>query len=576
MKILSVKNKLLFIFLLFSVLAVINFFIIRYFQAAQKTDAAVIDAAGRNRMLSQQLGFYAERIIHGDESSKETAKSIIMLHNISLYALKDGGVAPEIAGNRILPPTITAILPIVQKTEELWLEYKRNGEIIINEPVYIDGVQNPAVSNALKFIENNAPEMLRRNNELVKAYEELNDEKHTQMDRVLLILLTINVVIFGSGGWFATSLARKLEELTEKNEVLINDLEKFKMAAEYSSDMVLIADKEGIALYANPATERITGYSIKEIIGVKCGALWGKHMEQAFYKEMWQTIKVDKKPFISNLRNERKNGELFDMAIFLSPILDQKGNILFLLDVARDITKEVEIDKAKTEFVSLASHQLRTPLGISKWYLEALKEDDLIHSDLKRSQEYIDEVYNSNERLIKLVGDLLNVSRIEQSKVKNEPVMTDVLTFIKTILKQLEVEVEKKGIKIALLDKTENLLKLNIDQERFREVLENLISNAIKYTDRSGQVEITVSSDKNKLQADIKDNGMGIAKEDQSKIFTRFFRTTEAAKKDTSGSGLGLYIVKSYIEGWGGKIWFESEEGKGSTFHFSLPLKLNT
>src|SRR3989338_572878 len=98
MKILSVKNKLLFIFLLFSVLVFINFLIIRYFQAAQKTDAAIIDAAGRNRMLSQQLGFYAERIVRADEASKETLKSIIALHQVSLYALKDGGVAPEIAG----------------------------------------------------------------------------------------------------------------------------------------------------------------------------------------------------------------------------------------------------------------------------------------------------------------------------------------------------------------------------------------------------------------------------------------------------------------------------------------------
>lgn len=494
-------------------------------------------------------------------------------------------------------------------------------------------------------------------------------------------------------------------------EELLNKVEVFKQALDSSSNHIIFTDVEGRIIFANKGTIQTTQFNQNELLG-QTPRLWGGLMDKDFYHKLWKTIKVDKKPFIGEINNRRKNGEIYTALAHISPVLDDSSELLGFLGteediseilqvqeefkkqaailaesdakdkavlgsigegliavdkerkmlvlngvaeemlgwkkdgmvgkifqglpfvdeknnpipieekpifialktgktiqsnnysiinkngakialgvtvtpvilkkqiigaviIFRDITKEKEIDKMKTEFVSLASHQLRTPLGISKWYLEALKDDDLIHKNPQQVQEYVEEIYKSNERLIKLVKDLLNVSRIDQSKVKNEPLSTDIYKFIEVVVKTLEIEAGKKQIKIALINKTQNLPQVNLDQEKLREVVENLLSNAIKYTNPSGNIEVTVGNNESELLVDVKDNGMGIPLEDQSKIFTRFFRTAQAMKNDTTGSGLGLYIVKSYVEGWGGKIWFESEEGKGTTFHFSLPLKSN-
>lgn len=403
---------------------------------------------------------------------------------------------------------------------------------------------------------------------VIEAYFKLDEvNSHIKQTQIALLVAIVTFTLMSFGLLFVVF-----------KMVIYKQVEKIRLQAvalDNASDHVIITDPDGIILYVNKAAEKLTGYSQGEMIGNR-PSLWGNQMPKEFYEKMWKTIKVDKKDFEGQITNKRKNGEEYVAAATISPVLDKNSNVAFFVGIERDITKEKELDKAKSEFISLASHQLRTPLGIIKWYIEALKEDDLIRQNPQMAEDYLDEVYNSNERLIKLVADLLDVSRLDQSRVKNEPVSIDILEFIKTVIEQLEIEAAEKEIEITLTKTPGSLPKLNIDQERFREVLENLISNAVKYTDQSGQVEVTVNSDGNNLQVDVKDNGMGIAKADQPKIFTRFFRSSAAAKKDPSGAGLGLYIVQSYIEGWGGKVWFESIEGKGTTFHFSLPLRINT
>lgn len=190
---LSITKKFGLVFLMILTLTISSAYTVYYFQALQRTDGAIIDAAGRNRMLSQKIGFYAEQVVDGDEAAKEILKSTIDLHHISFRALKNGGVAPGIADDRVLPPTVSSIMHIVLKAEELWLEYKKNGETIINEPIFVDGESNLVVKAAMDFIEENAPEMLRRNNEMTKAYVEMNDKKQNDMKRLLMITLTANI-----------------------------------------------------------------------------------------------------------------------------------------------------------------------------------------------------------------------------------------------------------------------------------------------------------------------------------------------------------------------------------------------
>ena len=565
MKKLLVGQKLKIVFFLFIILALANFFAIRYFNNTRDLDGAIVDAAGRNRMLSQQLGFYAEQIIHGNEAAKITLQEIITLHNTSFYALKNGGAAPGIDHGQILPPSPAKILPLAKEAENLWLKYKESGEIIANEPTYINGVINPAVANALDFIEKNALEMLQKNDAVVKAYVKITDEKQRTLHLILLVLLMINIIILGSGVWFAIII-------NKKSESLASDLLKFKLAVDSSSNQVIITDQEGIVIYGNKALERITGYELKEVLGKKVGKLWKKPMDKNFYANLWNTIQTNKKVFIGEIANRRKNGQEYQAHINISPVLDKDGKIIFFVGIERDITKEKSIDKVKTEFVSLASHQLRTPLTAISWYTEMLLAGNAGKLN-KKQAEYVTIVYQSDRRMVELVDSLLNVSRLDLGTFMIEPEPTDIVALAQSVTDELRPQIEQRKLKFSN-NFDADLPKINADPKLLRMVFQNLLSNAVKYTPTEGIIEFSISLDeKNKnVLFSVTDTGYGIPKNQQDKIFNKLFRADNVRSKDTNGTGLGLYIVKSIIDISGGKIWFESEENKGTTFYFILPM----
>lgn len=201
----ELSGKLRFIFAAIAVLAVCNFGATIYIQSLQKDDGAIIDAAGRNRMLSQEIGFYAEQILDGDESAKVKLGWAIELHNSSFRALKDGGVATGIAGGRVLPGTGPEVIPKVLAAEELWVEYKKNAEVIAQEPTFIKEVVNPNVQNAMFFLEKNGPDMLALNHAMVESYVSMNDSRQSRLSFVLFALLLLNLVVIFMGAKSARS-----------------------------------------------------------------------------------------------------------------------------------------------------------------------------------------------------------------------------------------------------------------------------------------------------------------------------------------------------------------------------------
>jgi signal transduction histidine kinase len=232
--------------------------------------------------------------------------------------------------------------------------------------------------------------------------------------------------------------------------------------------------------------------------------------------------------------------------------------------------KKSFIDKIKSDFVTIAAHQLRTPLSTIKWTLHSLKNED--DGKLNKAQaQYVKNGIETSERMINLINDLLSVSRIEQGEFDYEFKNDDPRKIIKQALRTYRPECKKKGIKLssALYDK-----KLNIkhDPQKIKLALENLLSNATKYTPEGGKITVTAAIKKDVIEVAVKDNGMGIPKEEQSKMFQKFFRG-EKMKIDTEGNGLGLFITKSIIEKHGGGIRFRSRSGKGTTFYFTLPIK---
>ncbi len=232
------------------------------------------------------------------------------------------------------------------------------------------------------------------------------------------------------------------------------------------------------------------------------------------------------------------------------------------------IAKEHELNRAKSEFVSLASHQLKTPLTIIRWYIDMLNAgyaDDV----LEKQKEYLDKIYANTGRMVELVDAFLNVSRLELGvfTVKKEPL--NLKDKIELILKNLNPKIKEKNLKVSKTYAKDNLV-ISADLKMIQIIFENLISNAIKYTLTGGKIRITMQKKSGEILIGIADTGIGIPAGQQSKVFTKFFRADNASAQKIDGTGLGLYLVKTLVEKTGGKIWFESTENKGSTFYVTF------
>lgn len=230
-----------------------------------------------------------------------------------------------------------------------------------------------------------------------------------------------------------------------------------------------------------------------------------------------------------------------------------------------------QANQMKTEFVSIASHQLRTPLTGIKWMVDLIMQQQT-KSFTKDQLETLGSIRENNQRMINLVNDLLDLSRLEQGRFVFKPEAIHLDKLLKEILKEYTSLAEASNTKISLELET-NIPPVMKDKRGLELVLHNLIDNAIRYTKEQGRVEIKLSSKGNLVRCEVKDNGVGIPAKDQKKIFQKFFRSQNALKYQTEGTGLGLFIAKSIIKASKGKMEFWSKEGQGSTFWFEIPVK---
>ena len=232
------------------------------------------------------------------------------------------------------------------------------------------------------------------------------------------------------------------------------------------------------------------------------------------------------------------------------------------------VRKNTKTDAVLSEFISISSHQLLTPVSTIKWYLEQLLSDTENLTD--KQTEYLELINRANVRTIRLVNYLLNAARVDSGRLIIEPKPTLIATFVNEIVDELEEEIKSKHQTVTIHAK--NLPTMNLDQDIYKYIVRNLITNANKYSPKYSDIKLNISIDDNDLITQVKDSGYGIPKEDQKKIFQKFARAGNIKKIIPDGNGLGLYVVKQLCDMFDGRVWFESIEEEGTSFWFTVPL----
>ncbi|HEY4474932.1 MAG TPA: ATP-binding protein [Candidatus Paceibacterota bacterium] len=357
----------------------------------------------------------------------------------------------------------------------------------------------------------------------------------------------------------------------ENIEVIKTD-DGFKMALDNAYNHIIVTDSDGKIVYANHGAEIITGYSIKEMLG-NTPRLWGGLMAGDFYKSLWKTIKEDGKVFEGEFTNRKKSGDIYIARAKISPFFNPKNNNLIgFVGAEEEITKEKEIERKKTEFVSIASHQLRTPVSALNWLTEALQFNS---QNLNPKQlVYVRDLSVQAKRLIELIEDLLDFSRIELKTALQEKHQIDISSFINKFVKEMEPYAASKKHTIILNVKITGPLTIEINEKSLYNMFQNLVSNAIDYSPDNTEVNINLEKVDGFIKASVSNKGPVIPDDEKPRIFERFYRGESVRKMKQEGTGLGLYVVKTVAEELGGKVGFESEEGKDTMFWFTIPLKL--
>lgn len=350
-------------------------------------------------------------------------------------------------------------------------------------------------------------------------------------------------------------LRRRAEEEKEKTLAIITNF----------ADGLLFFDANDCLALANPQIETYFGAAKEDIqraIGKKISDLQEIGGFKPFTDLMDRSLK-------KLSRKELFLSEKLVLEVSCLEVGRQYGKIGTLV-IIHDISREKTVERMKTEFVSIAAHQLRTPISAIKWTLRMILDGDL-GPITDEQRDFLEKTYKSNERMINLINDLLNVTRIEEGRHLYNLILVNLEDVIQSLTGTYGELLRQRNLKLQFLKPDGKLPQVKVDVEKIRLVISNLVENAIKYTPAGGTIYVNISSDAEKIKVSVRDTGMGILKDQQERIFTKYFRGSNAIRMETEGTGLGLFIAKNVVETHGGKIWFNSEEGKGTTFFFDLP-----
>lgn len=345
--------------------------------------------------------------------------------------------------------------------------------------------------------------------------------------------------------------------------------EHHKLAAivSASDDAIYGRDPEGIITSWNQGAEKLYGYSAKEAMGTNVKIIFPKDKQEE-YQAILEVIKMGERIDHLETVRKRQDGREIDVSVSISPIFDSSGKLMGSSVIDRDITTEKELERRKDVFISMASHELKTPLTTLKVLTHILQKK--INPQISQeSAHYLGKIDDQLNKLINLVEDLLDLSKIQTGKLQLSKQIFDLNTLIHETVEDITNAYDSHQIVIEGSCGT----SLKGDKDRLNQVLTNLLINAIKYSPKNSQVKVKILPDTNKVTVAVEDFGIGISKTHQLRIFDRFYRAAGHSEKTYPGLGIGLCISAEIIRRHGGKLWVQSLKRKGSTFSFSLPLK---
>lgn len=349
-----------------------------------------------------------------------------------------------------------------------------------------------------------------------------------------------------------------------------------KVLLESIGDGVFATDKDFRIILWNKAACTITGLTPQEVIGQKCSDIF-KFIHAKTHRDksllIAESIRQGKiQHRNSNILMVLNNGRKIPIGDSIAPVFGRNGQVDGAIVVFRDITREIDLDRAKDEFLSVTAHQLRTPLGVMRWNMELILKEKF-GKITQETKTALEDMFSNNMNMIKLVNDLLDVSRINQNRITNKPQPVSILPILRKVIKERKNGIKAKKITLTISGVKERLPKIKVDPALFSQVLKNLLSNAIKYNHVKGSIVIEIIKKDRLLLITVKDSGIGIPKKQLEKVFEKFTRGDNAVSHGIAGTGLGLFVVKSYLDLWKGRIWLESIEGKGTTVYFTIPYK---
>lgn len=392
--------------------------------------------------------------------------------------------------------------------------------------------------------------------------------------------------------WRGRFIDKTSGELSQLTGMLRTKDEQSAILIQSIADGVIVTNTEGKITLMNRTAANMTGWTVQDAAGI--------NVEQVFKvaKEKGEEIPKEEYPFTAVLAHKAFYNQVLQLtsrdgkkkqvvSLVISPVVTPKGEVFGAVAVLRDISEQRAAEAQRGEFISTASHEMRTPVAAIEGYLSLALNDKVSTID-SRARGYLEKAHSSTQHLGQLFQDLLTSAKAEDGRLSNHPSVVEMGQFLEQLVEDLRFGAQKKGLNTefvigssdaidATKDKGGDGLKVvkplyyvYVDPDRVREVITNLFDNACKYTD-SGKVSIGLTGNNDVVQLYIRDTGAGIPAEDVPHLFQKFYRVDNSATRTIGGTGLGLFIARKIIELYQGRIWVESELGKGSTFFINLP-----